>query len=67
MNAVTDYFHEPDNCLFHIFESDDCHLSLDENATWFQGVKYIYRNWKEFHPAAVKYYESLYLFNILNT
>lgn len=63
MSALIDYFREPDNCLFHVFESDDIQLDLDENAVWFQGVKYIYRNWRDFHTAAVEYYESLYRFN----
>jgi len=63
MNALTEYWYEPENCLFHVFESDDLHLSCDEDAVWFRGVEYIYRNWEEFLSAAVKYYESLYQFN----
>ncbi|MCK5879962.1 MAG: hypothetical protein KAH24_09280, partial [Holophagae bacterium] len=63
MNALTEYWYESENCLFHLFESDDLHLSCDENAVWFRGVEYIYRNWEELHSAAIKYYESLYQFN----
>ncbi len=63
MNALTEYWLEPDNSLLHVLESNDRHLSFDEHAVWFQGVKYIYQNWEDFLLPAVRYYESLYRFN----
>ncbi len=63
MNAQVDFWQNPGDYLLHVVESDDVYLEKHADAVWFQAVKYISINWKFFHTPAVKYYESLFLFN----
>lgn len=63
MSALPEYLEPPAPLLLHVVESDDLVLDGDGEVVWFDGVKAILRNWPEFLPAAMVYYEALFNFN----
>jgi len=48
--------------LIHIVESDDLHLERQEDILWFNLLRNFY--WQPFRPAAARYYEALWQFNV---
>lgn len=63
MNALVDFWRDPAEYLLHVVESDDMCLENNEEAVWFKALKLLNEDWDWLQPAAVKYYESLFLFN----
>jgi hypothetical protein len=63
MNALVDLWMSSDENLFHIVQSDDLVLHQSEETVWFQLIRDLFQNYKQFHSIAVLYYRSLSLFN----
>ena len=49
--------------LIHIVESDDLHLERQEDILWFNLLRNL--PWEPLRPAAARYYEALWQFNVL--